>query len=61
MTPKSLQSRLKIAKNAKFGSTEYGFLFQDMGYASAMSIATLFLLLLISLVQMRLFRSDVEY
>ncbi|MBV7327078.1 hypothetical protein KFU94_02210 [Chloroflexi bacterium TSY] len=22
MTPKSLQSRLKIAKNAKFGSTE---------------------------------------
>ncbi|MBV7331208.1 hypothetical protein KFU94_23820 [Chloroflexi bacterium TSY] len=23
MTPKSLQSRLKIAKNAKFGSTEY--------------------------------------
>ncbi|MBV7333140.1 hypothetical protein KFU94_33890 [Chloroflexi bacterium TSY] len=24
MTPKSLQSRLKIAKNAKFGSTETG-------------------------------------
>ena len=40
---------------------QYGFLFQDMGYASAMSIATLFLLLLISMVQMRLFRSDVEY
>jgi len=40
---------------------QYGFLFQDMGYASAMSITTLFLLLLISMVQMRLFRSDVEY
>lgn len=40
---------------------QYGFLFQDMGYASAMSIITLLLLLAISLVQMRLFRSDVEY
>ncbi len=40
---------------------QYGFLFQDMGYASAMSIVTLVLLLLISLGQMRLFRSDVEY
>lgn len=40
---------------------QYGFLFQDMGYASAMSIVTLLLLLFISLVQMRLFRTDVEY
>lgn len=40
---------------------QYGFLFQDMGYASAMSMATLFLLLIISIIQMRLFRSEVEY
>lgn len=40
---------------------QYGFLFQDMGYASAMSIVTLVLLLIISMVQMRMFRSDVEY
>ncbi|MBV7340025.1 AGE family epimerase/isomerase [Chloroflexi bacterium TSY] len=37
MTPKSLQSRLKIAKNAKFGSTEYNKddpknLFRPYGY-----------------------------
>lgn len=38
-----------------------GFLFQDMGYASAMSIVTLALLLLISGIQMRLMRSEVEY
>ncbi len=40
---------------------QYGFLFQDMGYASALSIATLVILLLISVGQMRLFRSEVEY
>ena len=40
---------------------QYGFLFQDMGYASAMSVVTLFVLLVISLIQMRLFRTDVEY
>jgi len=40
---------------------QFGFLFQDMGYASAMSIVTLVLLLIVSVVQMRLFRTDVEY
>ncbi|MCB0090106.1 MAG: sugar ABC transporter permease [Caldilineaceae bacterium] len=40
---------------------QYGFRFQDMGYASAMSIVTLLLLLIISAIQMRVFRSDVEY
>ena len=40
---------------------QFGFLFQDMGYASAMSIVTLLILLVISVIQMRLFRSDVEY
>jgi ABC-type sugar transport system permease subunit len=40
---------------------QYGFLFQDMGYASAMSIVTLVLLLVVSAVQMRLLRSDVQY
>ena len=39
---------------------QYGFLFQDMGYASAMSVATLAILLVISVMQMRLFRSEVE-
>ena len=38
-----------------------GFRFQDMGYASALSIVTLVILLVISVIQMRLFRSDVEY
>jgi multiple sugar transport system permease protein len=38
-----------------------GFRFQDMGYASALSIVTLAILLIVSIVQMRLFRSDVEY
>ncbi|MEZ4707098.1 MAG: sugar ABC transporter permease [Caldilineaceae bacterium] len=38
-----------------------GFLFADMGYASAISIVTLLLLLIVSAIQMRLFRSDVEY
>ena len=40
---------------------QYGFLFQDMGYASAMSIVTLVVLLVISMIQMRLFKTDVEY
>lgn len=40
---------------------QYGFLFQDMGTASAMSIVTLFILLVVSVIQMRLFRSDVSY
>ncbi|MFL5806033.1 MAG: carbohydrate ABC transporter permease [Roseiflexaceae bacterium] len=35
-----------------------GFLFQDMGYASAISIVTLVLLLLVSWLQMRLLRLD---
>ena len=37
---------------------EQGFRLQDMGYASAMSIVTLVMLLLISWVQMRFLRSD---
>jgi multiple sugar transport system permease protein len=35
-----------------------GFLFQDMGYASAISIVTLVILLIVSWVQMRLLRVD---
>jgi ABC-type sugar transport system permease subunit len=35
-----------------------GFLFQDMGYASAISIVTLVILLLVSWLQMRLLRAD---
>jgi multiple sugar transport system permease protein len=37
---------------------QQGFFFQDMGYASAMSVVTLVLLLMISWVQMRFLRSD---
>ena len=33
---------------------QYGFLFQDMGYASAMSVVTLLVLLVVSMIQMRL-------
>ncbi len=40
---------------------QHGFLFQDMGYAAAMSSVTLFLLLVVSAVQMRVLRSEVEY
>jgi multiple sugar transport system permease protein len=40
---------------------QFGFLFQDMGYASALSIVTLVILLIVSIIQMRLFRSEVEY
>ncbi len=35
-----------------------GFLFQDMGYASALAIVTLVILLIVSVFQMRLLRSD---
>lgn len=38
-----------------------GFLFQDMGYASALSMTTLLLLLVVSVAQMRWLRSEVEY
>jgi multiple sugar transport system permease protein len=37
---------------------QQGFLFQDMGYASALSMVTLAILLVVSLVQMRLLRSE---
>jgi multiple sugar transport system permease protein len=37
---------------------QQGFRFQDMGYASALSMVTLGLLLIVSLVQMRLLRAD---
>jgi multiple sugar transport system permease protein/fructooligosaccharide transport system permease protein len=40
---------------------QQGFLFQDMGYASALSMIVLVLILIISVVQMRLLRSEVEY
>jgi len=38
-----------------------GFLFQDMGYASALSMITLIVLLGVSTAQMRWLRSEVEY
>jgi ABC-type sugar transport system permease subunit len=38
-----------------------GFLFQDMGYAAAISMVTLAILLVVSGVQMQLLRSEVEY
>lgn len=38
-----------------------GFLFQDMGYAAAISTVTLILLLMVSAGQMWLMRSEVEY
>lgn len=37
---------------------QQGFLFQDMGYASALSMVTLAILLVVSMFQMRLLRSD---
>ncbi|MDQ4074888.1 MAG: sugar ABC transporter permease [Chloroflexota bacterium] len=37
---------------------QQGFLFQDMGYASALSMVTLAILLVVSLFQMRLLRTD---
>ncbi|OLC28218.1 MAG: hypothetical protein AUH31_10095 [Armatimonadetes bacterium 13_1_40CM_64_14] len=40
---------------------QHGFLFQDMGYAAAMSTLTLMILLVVSAVQMRLLRSEVDY
>jgi multiple sugar transport system permease protein len=38
-----------------------GFLYLDMGYASTLSILLFLVLLVISLGQMRLLRSDLEY
>ena len=40
---------------------QLGFRFQDMGYAAAVSMILLVILLLISVTQMRFLRSDVEY
>jgi ABC-type sugar transport system permease subunit len=40
---------------------QQGFLFQDMGYASAISMIVLVLILLVSVIQMRMLRSEVEY
>jgi multiple sugar transport system permease protein len=37
---------------------QQGFLFQDMGYASAMSMVTLAILLVVSFIQMRVFRTE---
>ncbi len=37
---------------------QQGFLFQDMGYASAISMTTLGILLVVRLIQMRVFRTD---
>src|SRR5262249_2818319 len=37
------------------------FLYNDLGYASAISMVLLVIILLVSLVQMRLLRSEVEY
>lgn len=38
-----------------------GFLYSDMGYASALSFVVLVLILIISVFQFKLFQSDVEY
>jgi ABC-type sugar transport system permease subunit len=40
---------------------QQGFLFQDMGYASAISMIVLVLILIVSVIQMRVMRSEVEY
>ena len=40
---------------------QQGFLFQDMGYASAISMIVLVLILIVSVIQMRVLRSEVEY
>ena len=40
---------------------QLGFRFQDMGYAATVSMILLVILLLISLIQIRLLRSNVEY
>lgn len=40
---------------------QLGFLFQDMGYAAAVSMILLVIILIISLIQIRFLRSDVEY
>lgn len=48
---------LDSTKAIVFYIYQQGFLFQDMGYASALSMVTLAILLVVSLVQMRLLRS----
>jgi multiple sugar transport system permease protein len=40
---------------------QLGFLFQDMGYAAAISMILLVIILIISLIQIRFLRSEVEY
>ncbi len=40
---------------------QLGFLFQDMGYAAAVSMILLVIILIISLIQIRFLRSEVEY
>ena len=52
---------LDSTKAIVFYIYQFGFRFQDMGYASALSIVTLFVLLVVSVIQMRVLRSDVEY
>ncbi len=52
---------LEATKAVVYYIYQYGFLFQDMGTASAMSIVTLLILLVVSVIQMRAFRSDVAY
>ncbi len=52
---------LEATKAVVYYIYQYGFLFQDMGTASAMSIVTLLILLIVSVIQMRVFRSDVAY
>ncbi len=54
----TLGGPLDSTKVIVFYIYQMGFRLQDMGYASAMSIVTLILLLLVSWVQMRFLRSD---
>ena len=54
----TLGGPLDSTKVIVFYIYQMGFRLQDMGYASAMSIVTLVLLLLVSWVQMRFLRSD---
>ncbi|HBY95335.1 MAG: sugar ABC transporter permease [Ardenticatenaceae bacterium] len=49
---------LDSTKAIVFYIYQQGFLFQDMGYASALSMVTLAILLVVSLAQMRLLRSE---
>ena len=54
----TLGGPLDSTKVIVFYIYQMGFRLQDMGYASAMSIVTLILLLLVSWVQMRFLRTD---